>query len=1076
MRYLYIILIVVLPFRAFPQLTVKGTVISSEKNSNISGATVQVKGSAVATYTDDNGNFSLTLPVGNHSLIVSSVGYHAREVSLGSSNLDGLKVRLDPAEEILNEVVVSSGYYTVSKEKVTGSYEHIDNRLLNRAVSTDIISRLEGVTSGLSFDRRMDGEVVSTPTSLMNRGQKQLINIRGISTIEADMAPLIVVDNFPYEGDLAHINPNDVESITVLKDAAASAIWGARAGNGVIVITTKKGRFNDANRISFNSNLTVSAKPDLYYNKGFLNSSDFIEVERILYGRGFYNTKPSNFNMLSPVVEYLYQAELDGLSDNDIEQYLNSLKRNDVRVDFSDHFYRNETTQQYALNASGGGARYSYYLSTGIDRNSENVVGNDYQRFSLRSSNTFRPVTTLEIHSDIEYASSRIENNGMRVADVVPITGKDLYPYARLVDDEGKPMAISKSYRPFVVEGVEALGLLPWDYYPIVDRDLLDHTIEDSQIRLSTGLKWAPISDLSIDLKYQYQNIKGNTRILHDKDSYYIRNYVNMFTQDDGTRIYPYGAELRSGHTEQRAHSGRMQANYLKKWGEKHDLSVLAGMDIRQIVNKRTRSTLYGYDDEVLTFDQRLDFESLHVTKPRGARARLPTNSPLLLHFVDRYVSGYTSLVYTLDEKYTLSGSLRRDASNLFGVRTNLKGVPLWSAGGRWHLDKEEFYNLPFLPKLKIRASYGHSGNVDKTVSSYVTAAYAADRITSLRQASITSAGNPELRWEKVKQTNIGMDFATKNNWISGAIDYYTKSSSDLMSQLPLDPTMGFFKGSNPYLRVNYASMETKGWDIKLTTKNIDRKFAWMTDYLLSFLKDEVTDIEGRTNNSALFFTTYSTPLKGYPRYAVYSYPWEGLDPETGDPMVLVDGEPSTDYNTYYRNLSYEELIYNGPQNPRMSGAVRNSLRYGKLDLSFNITFKTGYYFRRESIDYNALFNRWEGHEDYSLRWQKPGDEAFTMVPSFPSTMSNVLNRNAVYANSDALIEKGDHIRLNDISISYAFEDYLTKMQVKNLRLYAYFNHLGFLWRKNKHKLDPDRPTTDIMPPRRFSLGVQIDL
>src|SRR5690606_5915334 len=152
----------------------------------------------------------------------------------------------------------------------------------------------------------------------------------------------------------------------------------------------------------------------------------------------------------------------------------------------------------------------------------------------------------------------------------------------------------------------------------------------------------------------------------------------------------------------------------------------------------------------------------------------------------------------------------------------------------------------------------------------------------------------------------------------------------------------------------------------------IDRKLGWTTDYLISFLRDEVINVENRTSSASLF-TTYTSPRKGYPRYSVYSYPWQGLDPKTGDPLVLVNGEISTDYNEYFRNHTYDDLIYIGPQNPRMFGAVRNTFRYGKAELSFNVTYKAGYYFRRESIDYNALFNRWEGHEDYARRWQKPG-------------------------------------------------------------------------------------------------------
>ena len=270
--------------------TFRGVIVDSLTNKAIAGVHIQLLNNHSFTTSDGNGRFMITVRTSPDSIMVSLLGYRTYWMFLRSIPANELIIRLSPDTKALQAVVVSTGYQTLSKERSTGSFEQIDQTLFNRQVSTDVISRLDGIANSVLFDKR--------------RGGNADFNIRGLSTITSTITqPLIVVDNFPYEGNINNINPNDVESVTILKDAAASSIWGVRAGNGVLVITTKKGRYNKPLQISATTNLTVTMKPDVFSTHP-ISSSDFIDVEKYLFSKGYYDnlyTNNTNRPVLSPV-------------------------------------------------------------------------------------------------------------------------------------------------------------------------------------------------------------------------------------------------------------------------------------------------------------------------------------------------------------------------------------------------------------------------------------------------------------------------------------------------------------------------------------------------------------------------------------------------------------------------------------------------------------------------------------------------------------------------------------------------------------------------------------------------------
>lgn len=1055
-----IFLILALPGFLFAQNQISGRVIDREENTPLTGVTVGIDNSLIKTQTNEHGDFILdVLNISNKdSLLIEFIGYQSLKVPINTDF--PLVISLLKHSTLLNEVIVSTGYYDIPKERATGSFTFIDNELLNRSISTDIISRLEGVTNSLLFDRRNIGG-----GSIFGEDYKEL-RIRGISSINSNNDPLIIVDNMPYESDINSINPNDVENITILKDAAAASIWGARAGNGVIVINLKKGKYNHPVNVSFNTNLTVSDRPDLFYDPNFIDSENFIEIEKELFSRGFYSAKESNRSLpvLSPVVETLIQLRDREITEVQAEERFNTLRSIDVRNDMSKYLYQRAIKRQYALSLQGGGDKVSYFLSGGYDKNTESLIANESDRITLNQSTSFRPLRKIEIISSLQFTSDHIRTNA-RTARI------SQFPYNMLKNENGEPSAIPYDYRLPFVEQVIDNGLLDWEYKPLEEREKRDLTYNGLMLNINTGLNYDIKEGLTLGLKHQFRRSNKFSNNLREKDSYYVRDLVNTFTQSDGLQVFPNGAVMSKDVSVEYEQGFRGQLNYNRHLLD-HEIFALGGFEIRESHLKRQGwFHYYGYDPDVLTFQTILDFENRYPKRPNGT-SRLPNPySEMGEDYLDRYLSYYGNFSYSFKNKYIWTGSARWDGSNLFGVKTNQKGVPLWSTGLSWNISNENWFQSSLIEYLKIRATYGFNGNVNKNSGSFPVATYSNDSTTGIRSAIVSSPGNPELRWEKVRTINIGLDFSTKKSRISGSVEYYNKRSTDLLGEEILDATSGFIAQHGRSNLVNYASFGTNGIDLELYSNIGTGSFKWSSAILFNYSTNKVINynIESVSINSAYGYTLF--PVVGRSTDALYSIPWHGLDVNNGDPIVFINDEKSSNYTAYFRDLEINDLDYNGVSVAPFFGALRNTFTWRQLSLSFNVTWKAGYKFRRSSINYSNLFNSNAGHSDYFKRWQVPGDEAFTNTPSMPENADN--NRDIIYLYSSSLIEGGSHIRLNDARLNWQLSNLVSNL-FKNADLYCYASNLGILWRANKRGLDPDVPQATVLAPTRVSMGINI--
>ncbi|WP_448634125.1 hypothetical protein [Pedobacter panaciterrae] len=555
---------------------------------------------------------------------------------------------------------------------------------------------------------------------------------------------------------------------------------GVRAGNGVIVITTKRGKNLQPLSVSVNSNVAISGKPDLSYNQIFLSSSDYIDIETFLFNHGKYDeilNNPQNYNVISPVVQILNKQRM-GQSADETAQQLNVLRTKDVRNDELKYFYRRPVSQQYAVSLSGGTAKTNHYFSTGYDKTDASLIANNNSRITINSQNTIRPVKNLELELGLYYVKST-SNVDSALSEISSLTA----PYYQFRDTNGQNNVFDRNFSSSFKKDAQNNGFLDWSYLPLNELGKSPLIIKNNDLRLNGGLTYTIIPGLSATLKYQYQQFDSKASRYNSIETYQTRHLINQYSIltsgiVSGYNI-PLGGILYTANGKASSNSVRTQLNYERSW-QKSTVSAIIGYEISESISDLNRQTKYGYDQNSGK-SAAVDTVSYFDLNPVGS-GRIGTNYNVFKK-TDRMRSSYINVAYTYDGRYTLSGSARVDGSNYFGIKTNQKYVPLWSGGALWNIDREDFYKLNWLPVLKLRASYGYSGNLDKSNTGITTLRYNAlgAAYTNLTFASIINIGNPELRWEKVAIANVGVEFGLKNPSINGKVEYYIKNGSDIL-------------------------------------------------------------------------------------------------------------------------------------------------------------------------------------------------------------------------------------------------------------------------------------------------------
>lgn len=1048
------------------KIDVKGKVVN-ENNEPVS-ATITIKNSPFATSTAEDGSFELKDVKSNAVFVVTGVSVETKEVPVkGRPNIGTITITSKFTRDKDVVVEANTGYQTLKPNELNGSITVIDNKTLNQQVGTNILKRLDGVTSGLLFSNKSN----NNPKSDLN------ISIRGLNTINGPLNPLVVLDNFIYEGDINNINPNDIESVSVLKDAAATSIYGARGGNGVIVITTKKGKFKQPIKVQFNSTVTVAEKPDIFYPSQ-ISSADYTYAEQFLYQNGFYNSQ-INFNWyyrtpFTPALQIFIDRGKGLISQQDSIDQINYLSKQDVRNDYNKYFYTNAVTQQYGINVTGGGDNDAYTFGINYDRNKSSLY-DQFNKLNIHILNIYKPLKNLQLTIGAYYTNSTAVSGR---PSSVSFNGKKV-PYIQLADGNGNPAVIPQNYSPNYTDTAGGGKLLNWNYYPL--EDYKHNTLESSiqEFNAHIGLNYKIMNGLDLDLLYQREIQTDDAVRNSDIESFYTRNLINQFSQMDYATgninyiIPDNGIQIRYNN-ELSSQNFRSQLNFNKHWSNNYVLAM-AGFEIREIDKNGYTSTLYGYNSDPL-ITANVDYVNQYPTLPYGSFTNIP-GAPYLSNTTNRFVSVYSNASYIFKSRYFLSGSIRKDGANIFGVNANDKWKPLWSAGLGWEMSKESFYQLKFLPYLRMRATYGLSGNIDASKSALPIAGYFNNSITNLPATRIQTLNNPDLRWEQSSQTNLAADFKTHNNVINGTIEFYWKKGSDLYGLTNYDYTTW---GYAQQITKNVASMSGKGVDITLTSNNIDKTFKWKTSLLFNYNENKVIKYftAGALNGSSIIGGSGVSiiPVVGKPLYAIAAYRWKGLDNQ-GDPQGLLDGKISTDYQSIIASINTkgikdnESVVFIGSATPTVFGSFINTFSWKRLSASLNVSYKLGYYFKKSNLSYSNLFYNGTTTADFSNRWLKPGDENKTNVPSLVYTnYPQFSSRDQFFSGAEINMLKADHIRLQYINMDYQVIE--QRGEGFGLRLYANIANLGILWRANKENIDPDYPGS-IPAPKTYAIGLQ---
>ena len=1043
-----------------------GYVYDSLSMQPLAGVTVGLLQSDIKTLSKDDGSFSLPLTRETDVLSFACTGYKKLMQQVGRND-NPLTIFLTMSPGNLQTVVVNTGYQHISRERGTGSYNYIDKQLISRSVSPGILTRIENLAPGLLFNHG-------------DAAKGDAFTIRGRSTIYANASPLIVLDNFPYDGDINNINPNDVESITLLKDAAAASIWGARAGNGVIVITTKKGKTAKP-VVEFSANTTIAGRPDLF-NISQVSGSDYVLIEKFLFDNGYYNWMfTDSYHTAAPPAATLLHAAASGeITGEEAEAAIASMQQHDVRNDLKKYFYRNSLNQQYALNVSGKTEKTSYYFSAGYDKAMAALKGKGSERVSLRSMNSFKPFKGFEMEEGVNItlsANRSGKNDGYDYSS--PLQGRFYYPYAKLADDKGNALPVYIDYSKTFTDTAGGGRLPDWTSRPLDDIDAQVNTVKIADYTVFSRLSYAITQHLQIDIKYQFEYQQTTNKTYYGPDAFYSRNLINNFTQLNFTTnatnyVIPKGAVQDAYTGSLASHQGRAQLSFSKgRAAGRHQLNAIAGFEIKSTVSEGSANRIYGYDKEHNTINGSIDYKNYYPQYSNPGSRRIPNNS-YLDGATDHFISYYANAGYSFRQLYDLTGSIRIDEANLFGAEANQKGTPLWSAGAAWKLSNEPFYHIHWLPYLKLRVTYGCNGNISRVASAYATILYNTAVVTNTPVAIITNPANPALHWERTSTFNAGTDFATRNDRFSGSIEFYSKNSSGLLGSAPLDPTSGIGSFIDPSYYGNVAAMKGKGADIQLNTVNIDHGLTWRTGFIFSWAATKVTHSyvpESNTGANYVYANSIN-PVLNRPLFSLYSYAWGGLDASNGNPQGYLNGKINEDYSSIYSGTPVDNMVYNGPAQPVFYGALRNDIGYKGFSLSFNISYKLDYYFRTASVNYGSLYAAWNGNGDFAKRWQKPGDEKITHVPS----MSYPANyyRDFFYQYSAALVANAGNVRLEDINLSYMFPRKTNnKSAIQSLRLFIYVSNVGILWKANRFNVDPYYNNI-AREGRSFSTGITI--
>ena len=1059
---------------AFAQMISVSGKVTDVTNHPLEGAAVVVKNDnillSMGTLTDIKGEFRISAKAGE-VIRISYLGMKSREFTV-SAEQPFLKVHLEPEIITLSSTdVVATGYQNLHKEQTTSAYTKIRTDQLNRQLNRTVQEAIEGQIAGVRFTK--------DPFT-----GKEVPILRGVGTFSGNVgySPLVVIDDIPTDTPLEDINPKDIESVTVLKDAAATAIYGVRAANGVIVIVTKKGLQNGL-RINVHTDLFYTFKPNMSRMR-YASTSDLIDLET-----AFYQSKlaDSNGNVddlfasygeiggrqtvryYSPLFQ-LYRDQAKGkLSQQEVNSTLNEWRNRDYLRDFKRYVWQPIISKRYNISVESGNNRSQNYASLQYEDTDERIVTEKTRALNLYLKNTYQLTPWLK---------STIGVNGRYTSvDAVAEQVRNLYTdylkqprYTRLLGTN--PYAGFNLAAP--INGHILEQIAGNDAFRPYSFNLLESIAQEHQKQYSLSLR--PFANLQVSILkglqyqsyFQYELNTRNSETFFGKDTYYMRLRHNQLVKQDAT-TQKFSSELpEGGYYEQEKgqtqhYTFRQQLDFNRTFAEAHNVTALLGFEMRQHYTPRnTKEMQYGYDEQTLSFPT-LNWKDLYnpgVTSYLYGRQSLSLSRNQQSETKHRFISFYSTLGYSYHQKYNLTGSVRVDQADMFGADPKYKYRPLWSVGGSWNLHREDFFYGNVVNLLKLRLTYGVSGNVDQTTTPFlrgrlltdVRGAYPSQQYL---QFNDTDLPNPKLRWEKTETTNLGIDFGMWY-WLSGSIDLYRRYSSDLLVLTELDPTVGAQRRL-----INNGALLNKGIEVSLNaTRELTKDLQLTVRTTFAYNKNTIEKVSSKPTNAVEYARN---PLRYYKQgddfNSLYAYRYK--ETTNGYPIYLDEnGNPNTTFDangvpTIKDIISEDALVRLGTMNPTFNGALSLQLRYKAFELGTMFIYAGGHKLRKDTYSINQES---ETHRDITQRWTaaNPTDMP-RMSFDYPATLRRTANTvNTLWQFGDNHVVNADYIKWRNVLFScYIPKNICEKLRLQEAKITAQLNNL-LTWCAAGDDIDPE--------------------
>lgn len=1070
--------------------------VTDENEEPLVGVTVVEKGATSGgTVTDENGNYiAIVSNKDSVALVFSSIGFETQEIPVG----DKKKVDVTMVEKsaYLDEVVVT-GYQNVNRRELASAVSQIEMEDIKLSDKFSIDQMLAGQVAGMSV-MTTSGGPSATPK----------IRIRGTSSLYGNTAPLWVLDgiilddnsvNWDSSGNLdplaedaqylvgnaiAGVNPNDIESITVLKDASATAIYGVQAANGVIVVTTKKGRSGPA-QLTYNGSVSINQREN-YRRLYLMDAEERVQLSKDLISSRLSYTRQT-FNLGYEMLKAQYDAKTLSRSEFDaaVEEMI------DRNTDWFDLLFRNAVTQNHSISLSGGNESTTYYSSVGASISQ----GTAREEVSKRYTAILKLNSWLssKVYFGFQLNGSITDNQGYHTSFNPDSYARETSRTIPAYNNDGSLFF----YQPYESFSSSNMANESFEFNALNEAKNTGNYADIGSITGLMNFVWKVVDGLRYEMTGSYVYNATKTTTWAQENSYYVntlRGYVpgdlEFGTSTWNNSAIPKGGVISKSEATKTTLDIRNTLNYSKNF-KGHLISALATSEIRSVITDGYSGTQYGWMPE------RGQVISPFYTDEYILRAKNGTFTPTITDNKANTVSWIFSGIYSYKDTYTLNANVRMDGSNQFGENPKYRFLPIWSVSGKYALTNERFMKPyeEWLSYLALRASYGIQGNVDKATSpDLVMQIGSIDSYTGMAKSTVAYWPNEDLRWEKTTQYNVGLDLSFLLDRITATVDVYKKVGTDMIINKTISAVNGY-----TMRKINGGNVNNSGVELAVKFTPFQTKdMRLVIGFIHSYNKNELVKANDESTNTRENMLSGSALLEGEALGTIYSYPFAGLDHETGLPLFYDKKGNTSAYwsgKTYKNYTLYEDeiqLVKSGVVTPPHTGGINLEYRWKEWILRGSFTYSIGAVNRLPYLygDYDSVFDpEMNISREYLNRWREPGDELHTNIPAlYDDNTYNNLGVRPVRANVDdiygtsmydystARVCSTDNFRLRSLSLSYIFnKKMLKKMHLANFQISAQANNLFIIADKRWHGFDPEQgsyATSSI--PRTYSLSVTI--